>query len=133
MVKKNRLLKIYLVYSLVISQFLVVVVIIGASYIPAISGVLRILGIIAAVLAPAGVYIFYRWIKKDNEASSDELEQLVLTKAFALSGFVAISLTPVLMLLSFLFSSAAVFIAFGYLVIIGGTLKMATYYYYRKY
>lgn len=129
----NNLRRTYMVYTIILSEFFVAAFIICAGYVPVISGILRILGIAAAVIAPIGIYLFYRWRTRDNEASSDEMEQLVLTKAFAIAGLAAVSLTPVLLVLAFIFPEAAGYVVFGYSVIIGGTMKMSTYVLNRRY
>lgn len=95
--------------------------------------VMRIVGAAAVVIAPVMIYAFYRWIKKDNQTSSDELEQLMLMKGFALTGFVAITLSPAAALLSFIFDGAAGYIALGYMAVLGGTLKCSVYYYHKKF
>jgi archaellum biogenesis protein FlaJ (TadC family) len=135
MVKSNKLRRLYLVYSLVLSELFIAVWIICAGFVEdeEIVTVLRILGAAAAVIAPTAMYVFYRWVKKDNQSSSDELEQLMLTKGFAAAGFAAVTLSPVVTLLSFIFSGAAGFIVLGFMAVIGGTLKCAVYYYHRKF
>ena len=135
MIKNNNLRKIYMVYSIVIGELFAVAMIICAGYLPGeiLQTVTRYLGIAALILVPVTVFVFYRWRIKDNAASSDELEQLVLTKAFAAAGLAAVSLLPVLLLSVCLFQSAAGYIVFGYAVLIGGTLKISTYYYNKKF
>lgn len=135
MMKSNKLRRAYMIYGVILSELFVAVWIICAGYVQdkEITALLRILGAAAAVLIPVVVYVFYRWLKKDNQSSSDELEQLVLTKGFALAGFIATTLSPVVALLSFIFSGAAGFIVLGYMIIIGGSLKTAVYYYYKKF
>lgn len=135
MLKSNKLRRTYMIFGVAISELFVAVWIICAGYVQdeEIATILRILGAAAAVIVPVVVYIFYRWLKKDNQSSSDELEQLVLTKGFALAGLIAVTLSPVVTLLSFIFGGAAGFIVLGYMIIIGGTLKCAVYYYHKKF
>ena len=135
MTEKNNFRKIYMVYSIVIGELFAAAIIICAGYIPneILQQVVRYLGIIAVILVPVIMFVFYRWRIKDNASSSDELEQLLLTKAFAAAGLVAVSLLPVLLLTVCIFQNAAGHIVFGYAVIIGGTLKLSTYFYNRKF
>lgn len=135
MIKGNKLRRVYMIYGVIISELFVAAWIICAGYVQdaEVTLILRILGGAAAVLVPLVVYVFYRWLKKDNQSSSDELEQLVLTKGFALAGFIAVTLSPAVTLLSFIFSGAAGFIVLAYMIIIGGALKSAVYYYHRKF
>ena len=133
MKKSNNLRRIYMVYTIIISELFVAAFLISISYIPQAPGILRILGIIAAVTVPVGLLLFYKWRSRDNAATSDEMEQLVLVKAFALSGLVAISLLPVLMVLAFVIPAAAGYMIFGFAAIIGGTLKVSVYILNRKY
>ena len=131
--KANNLRRIYMVYTIIITELFVAAYIICAGYVPQIGGFLRILGYVAAGVVPIGIYLFYKWRTRDNEASSDEMEQLVLTKAFALCGLVAVSLLPVLLALAFVFPAGAGYIVFGYSIIIGGTLKVGVYIFNRKF
>ena len=131
--KVNNLRRTYMVYTIIISELFVAAYIICAGYIPQIGGLLRILGYVAAGVVPIGIYLFYRWRTRDNEASSDEMEQLVLTKAFALCGLIVVSLLPVLLVLTFVFPAAAGYIVFGYSIVIGGTLKVSVYILNRRY
>ncbi len=133
--KSNKLRRAYTVYVIAISELIIAVWMICAGFVEdkEVTVLMRVLGAIAAVAVPVGVYVFYRWLKKDNQSSSDELEQLVITKGFALAGFIALTLSPVASLLSFIFSGAAGFIMLGYMAIIGGTLKIAVYCYYKKF
>ncbi len=135
MVKSNKLRRLYLIYTLILTELFIAVWIICAGFVKDadIAAVLRILGVAAAVVAPAVIYVFYRWLKKDNQASSDELEQMMLTKGFALTGFVAVTLSPAAVLLSFIFGAAAGYIALGYMAVLGGTLKCSVYYYHKKF
>jgi hypothetical protein len=122
-----------MVYTIIISELFVAAFLICIVYVPQAPEILRILGIIAAVAVPIGVFLLYKWRTRDNAASSDEMEQLVLTKAFALSGLAAISLLPVLMVLAVVFPAAAVYCVFGYALAIGGTLKVSVFILNKKY
>jgi hypothetical protein len=135
MKKTNKLRRLYAVYGAIIGEMFVAAWIICAGYVEdaAIVSLLRILGAAGAVIVPIVVYVFYRWLKKDNQTTSDELEQLVLTKGFAVSGLAAVTLSPVVTLLSFIFNEAAGFIVLGYMAVIGGTLKSAVYIYHKKF
>ncbi|MHB1315724.1 MAG: hypothetical protein ACYCX2_09615 [Christensenellales bacterium] len=135
MIKRNNLRKIYMVYSMIVGELFALAVILCAGSIlnGVLLNILWILAIAAMICVPAIMYLCYKWRKKDNASSSDELEQLVLTKAFAAAGFVAISLLPALFLLAFLLSGAAGYVAFGYAIVVAGTLKCSMYYYYKKF
>ena len=133
--KRNKLRRVYLVYIIAIAEILCMMIIIGAGYI--FSGpwetAVRILGYVGAVLAPIVIYAFYRWLKKDNDTASDELEQMVLTKAMAAGGLVSISLVPFMLALVSLFKDWSALIIFIFAVIVGGTIKLRAFYLYRKY
>jgi hypothetical protein len=135
MVKSNKLRRLYLIYTLILTELFIAVWIICAGFVQDALAVtvLRIVGAAAAVIAPAVIYALYRRLKKDNQTSSDELEQLMLTKGFALTGFVAITLAPAVALLSFIFGGAAGYITLGYMAVLGGTLKCSVYYYHKKF
>ncbi|MGE5494391.1 MAG: hypothetical protein ACM3S4_03695 [Burkholderiales bacterium] len=134
-VKSNKLRRLYLIYTLILTELVIAVWIICAGFVQDALAVtvMRIVGAAAVVIAPVMIYAFYRWIKKDNQTSSDELEQLMLMKGFALTGFVAITLSPAAALLSFIFDGAAGYIALGYMAVLGGTLKCSVYYYHKKF
>jgi len=133
--KRNKLRKVYLAYIIAIGELICVMIIISAGYIP--NGdwklAVRIIGCVAAVLVPIVTYIFYRWLKKDNDVVSDELEQMVLTKAMAAGGLVSISLVPFMLALVSLFKDWSALIVFIFAVIVGGTIKLRAFYLYRKY
>jgi uncharacterized membrane protein len=135
MIKKNNLRRIYMIYVIAIGELFVAALAISADYV--IGGTLLnavyILAAAAAVLIPAIMYLLYRLRGKDNAASSDELEQMVLTKAFALSGLTAITLLPVLLALVCVFGGAAGYVVLGYTAVVAGTMKLGTYYYYKKF
>jgi hypothetical protein len=133
--RKNNLRKIYMLYTIIIGELFAAAIIISAGYITGgvWADILRIAGIAAIFIVPVSVYWLYRLRGKDNADSSDELEQMVLQKAFALAGVVAVSLLPILLLLCFMFSSAAGYIVFVYAGAVGGCMKIGAYYYNRKY
>jgi len=133
MKNNNNLRRAYMVYTIIISELFVAAFLICIGCVPQAPEILRILGIIAAVAVPVGVFLFYKWRIRDNATTSDEMEQLVLIKAFALSGLVAISLLPVLMVLVFVLPAAAGYMVFGFSAILGGTLKISVYILNRKY
>jgi hypothetical protein len=95
--------------------------------------ILVIAGIAAAIVLPVVIYILYRWLKKDNSAASDELEQLVLLKAAAITGILALTMLPVLLLLVCLLPQAAGYCVFAYAILVAGGFKLSMYYYYKKY
>jgi hypothetical protein len=135
MIKKNNLRRIYMFYVIAIGELFVAAIAISAGYL--ISGALLdavyLLAAAAAVLIPVIMYVLYRLRGRDNAASSDELEQFVLTKAFALAGFAAVTLLPVLLALVCIFSGAAGYVTLGYAAVVAGTMKIGTYHYYRKF
>lgn len=135
MMKKNNLRKVYMVYWIILGELFCIAFILCSSYIAqdVLQTIIRVMGFGGLVLVPVFSYIFYRWLRKDNDTASDELEQMVLQKAFAATGFVALSLIPFLLLFSSIFSDAAGYIALGYAAIIGVTFKMGTIYLYKKY
>jgi hypothetical protein len=65
--------------------------------------------------------------------TSDELEQMVLTKALAAGGLVSISLLPFMLVLVSLLTEWAALIVAIFTVIVWGTVKLTTFYLYRKY
>jgi len=131
---KNSLRKLYAVWSIIISElFAASMIICSASASGLFWDIFRIFGAAAVIMIPVIVYVFYRLRGRDNNASSDELEQLVLQKSFALGGLVSFSLLPALMLMCFLLPQYAGFTAFGYSVIAGGVTKIAAFLYNRKY
>lgn len=135
MIRKNNLRKIYAVYSIIIGEIFAAVLLICSKIVLTgiISDIILALGIAAVVLVPVVIYIFYRLRGKDNEASSDELEQLVLQKAFALAGIVSVTLLPVLMLLCFIFPQAAGLTVLAFSAIVGSSMKFGALYYNKKY
>jgi hypothetical protein len=135
MKKLNKLRRAYLWYLVVTGELVCAAIIICAGYIgnPAWQTAIRILGIGGAVIVPVMVWLLYSWKRRDNHDTSDELEQMVLLKALAIAGLVAMSLVPVLLLLAFLLPDYAGFTAFAFTVLIWGTFKIATFCLYRKY
>ena len=135
MIRKNNLRKIYAIYIVVVGELFAAALIICSKVIlkGVLSDVLMILGIAAVILIPAAIYGFYRIRGKDNEASSDELEQMVLQKAFALAGVVAVTLLPALLLFCFIFPQAAGITALAYSAIIAASMKAGALYYNKKY
>jgi hypothetical protein len=135
MIKKNNLRKVYMFYVIAIGELFVAAIIISAGYLlsGALLTALRALAIAAAAAIPIIMYVLYRLRGRDNAASSDELEQLVLTRAFALAGLVALSLLPALLALVCIFGNAAGYVVLGYAAVVAGTMKIGTYYYYRKF
>lgn len=133
--KRNNLRKIYMFYSIALAEIYVLVIAFCAGYI--LSGeLLRYVwygAVIVFAIIPVIMYLIYRWRRKDNADSSDELEQFVLSKAFAAAGFIAITLLPALLMFVCVFNDLAELIVLVYSVIVGGTLKLSTLYYYRKY
>jgi Mn2+/Fe2+ NRAMP family transporter len=135
MKKLNKLRRVYLWYLMLTGELVCVAIIICAGYIgdPAWQTIIRIMGIVGAVIAPVMIWVLYRWIRRDNDDTSDELEQMVLLRALAATGLVAMSLVPVLLLLAFLLPEYAGFTVFGYTVLIWGAFKIAIFWLYRKY
>lgn len=133
--KKNNLRKLYLIYWITIGELFCVALIICALYIltEPLKTILTIMGIVGVIAIPVVTYILYRWIKRDNENNSDELEQMILTRAFANAGFCALSTLPVLLLVACLFPYASGYSVLGYTVLISGIFKISTYYYHKKY
>lgn len=135
MIRKNGLRKIYALWSILIGELFAVSIIICSSYIA--EGVFiyifRAAGFGAAIIIPFVVYLFYRLRCRDNNASSDEREQMVLQKAFALAGAIAATLLPALMLLCFIAPQYAGYTAFGYSAIVGASVKIGAFYYNSKY
>lgn len=134
MKKLNKLRRVYLWYLILTGELVCAAIIICAGYIddPAWLTIIRVAGIVGAVIAPVMIWVLYRWIRRDNDDTSDELEQMVVARALAVTGLVAISLVPVL-LLTFLLPEYAGFTAFGYTVAVWGVFKIATFWLYRKY
>jgi Mn2+/Fe2+ NRAMP family transporter len=135
MKKMNKLRKVYLWYLILTGELVCAAIIICAGYIddPAWLAIIRIAGIVGAVIAPVMIWVLYRWIRRDNADTSDELEQMVLLRALAVTGLVAMSLVPVLLLLVFLLPEYAGFTAFGYTVVVWGAFKLTTFCLYRRY
>ncbi len=135
MIKKNNLRKVYLVYIIALCEIFCVAYVLCSSQIQhePLKTIIKAAGFAGMVLIPVFMVFFYRWRSKDNAGTSDELEQLVLTKALAAAGLVSISLLPFLLLLCALFSDAAGYIAFGFAVAVGATFKLGTVYYHKKY
>lgn len=135
MIRRNNLRRIYMIYIIAIGELFVAALAINAGCIfsGAISGAIYPLAAAAAALIPAIMYALYRLRGRDNAASSDELEQHVLTRAFALAGLVAITLLPVLLALVCMFGGAAGYVVLGYAAAVAGTMKIGTYYYYKKF
>lgn len=135
MIKKNRLRKIYAIYTVIVGELFAAALIICSMTIlkGTISDIITILGFAAVIVIPAAIYFFYRLRGKDNEASSDELEQLVLQKAFTLAGIVAVTLLPALLLLCFVFPEAAGITALVYSAFVAASMKLGAFYYNRKY
>jgi len=96
-------------------------------------GAIRILTVIAMICIPIIMYVLYRVRGKDNAASSDEREQLVLTKAFALTGLTAITLLPFLLFLTCFFNSKAAYVVLGYAAVVIGTIKIGVWRYNKKF
>jgi hypothetical protein len=135
MIKRNKLRKVYMAFWLILGEVYCVAFILSSRYIAqqTLRSIIEIVGYAGIVLIPVVTFIFYRWIRKDNAAASDELEQMVLTRAFAVTGLLSITLAPFLILLSSVFPDAAGFITFAYTFIIGGTFKVLTVILHRKY
>ena len=135
MKKLNNLRRVYLWYLVLTGELICVAIIVCAGVIddPIWQMIIRNAGIVGAVVAPVAIWVLYRWVRRDNADTSDELEQMVLTKALAIAGFAALTLIPVLLLLSFLLKEYAGFVTFGYTVIVWGTFKLSTFWLYRKY
>lgn len=133
--KRNKLRRLYLVYLIAIGEMVLAAILVASGYIPDESWqtLLRIVCIVGFLIMPVMIWVMFRWLKKDNQMASDELEQMVLTKALAAGGLAAISLVPFLLVLISLFTEWAVLIAFVFTVIIWGTVKLATFILYRKY
>lgn len=133
--KTNNLRKLYLAYMFTIGELFCAVFIACSWFLPA--GVfqilVRVIGFAGVALIPLMLFIFYKWLSRDGAATSDEREQLVLRKAFAVTGFVALTSMPVLLLFAFLFPSLALFFLLGYAVAIGGTCKISVFCFYKKY
>lgn len=132
---KNKLRKIYMAYWTILGEVFCVAFILSAHYIAQepLRTIIAVIGIVGVVAFPLIMFFFYRWLRKDNAEASDELEQMVLTKAFAVTGLVSLSLLPFLLLLCALFTDAAGYIAFGFTFIIGATFKIGTVYLHTKY
>jgi hypothetical protein len=133
--KRNNLRKAYLIYIIAIGEFVMAALFVVADYIPhpAWRTLLRTVGCIGFVVLPFAMWVMYRWLKKDNDAASDELERMVLQKAMAITGFAAVTLSPLVLILVSLFTDWAVLIAFCYMGLIWGTLKLSTFIIYKKY
>lgn len=135
MIKRNNLRKVYMLYSIALAEVFIVIMLICAGKIlgGALLSYVRFGFAVMIAAVPVIVYMLYRWRGKDNAESSDELEQLVLTKAFAASGFMAVTLLPALLLFTCLFHHLVGLIVLIYAAAVGGTLKLSTLYYYNKY
>jgi len=135
MIKRNNLRKIYMAFWIILGEVYCIAFILSSPHIEHVTlrNIMEIVGYAGIVLIPVIMFIFYRWIRKDNAAASDELEQMVLTKALAVTGLLSISLAPFLILLSSVFPDASGFVTFAYTFIIGGTFKVLTVILHRKY
>lgn len=133
--KRNNLRKVYMAYCIVIGELIAAAFLLCSPHITpqTLQTFIRVVGMIAAVMVPVVSYVFYRWLKKDNAAASDELEQMLLLKAFALTGLVAVTLTPFLFTLCCIFPEAVLYTVFGFTVVLGATFKLTTIYLYKKY
>lgn len=133
--KKNKLRKIYLIYIIAIGELVLAAMMLASGYIPAEGWrlTLRILFCVGFVLMPIFLWLMYRWLRKDNEAASDELEQMILLKALAAGGLVSVSLVPFLLVLVSIFSEWAALIVFIFTALVWGTVKMTTLILYKKY
>lgn len=133
--KRNKLRRIYLIYLIAIGEMVLAAILVASGYVPDAGWqlVLRIVCCVGFVIMPVMIWVMFRWLKKDNDMASDELEQMVLLKALAAGGLAAISLVPFLLVLISLFTEWAVLIAFVFTVIVWGTVKLATFILYRKY
>ena len=133
--KKNKLRKVYMIYWTILGEVFCVAFILSSVYIvqEPLRTIMEIVGYVGIVALPLVMLFFYRWLRKDNAKASDELEQLVLTRAFAVTGLVSLSLLPFLLLLCALYTESAGYIAFGFTFIIGATFKLSTVYLHRKY
>jgi hypothetical protein len=133
--KRNRLRKVYLIYLIAIGELVLAAILLASGYVPDEGWrlVLRIIVCVGFVIMPVMIWVMYRWLKKDNEMASDELEQMVLLKALAAGGLVSISLVPFMLVLVSLFIQWAVLIVFIFTVIVWGTVKLATFILYKKY
>ncbi len=133
--KKNKLRKVYMAYWTILGEVFCITFILSSGFIARepLKTIIMVIGCVGIVIVPLFLFFFYRWIRKDNAQASDELEQLVVTKAFALTGLVSLSLLPLLLLLSSLFSEAAGYVVLGYAIIVGATYKIGTVIIYKKY
>ena len=133
--KRNKLRQLYLAYLIALGEFVMAALFVVADFIPDPTWrtMIRVVACIGFVVMPVAMWIMYRWLKKDNDAASDELEQMVLLKAMAFTGFIAVTLSPFVLLLVSLFIDWAVLIAFCYMGLIWGALKISTFILYRKY
>lgn len=132
--KRNKLRRIYLIYLVAIGELVVAAVLLASAYLPAPwQAILRVVCCVGFVLIPVMIFIMFRWLKKDNNETSDELEQMVLIKALAAGGFAAITLVPFLLVLISLLTEWAVLIAFIFTAIVWGTVKLTTFFLYKKY
>jgi hypothetical protein len=133
--KRNRLRKVYLIYLIAIGELVLAAIMLASGYVPDEGWrlVLRIIVCVGLVIMPVMIWVMYRWLKKDNDMASDELEQMVLLKALAAGGLVSISLVPFMLVLVSLLTQWAALIVFIFTVIVWGTVKLATFILYRKY
>jgi hypothetical protein len=133
--KRNKLRRIYLVYLIAIGELVLASMLLASGYIPDEGWklALRIVCCVGFVIMPVMIWVMFRWLKKDNDMASDELEQMVLTRALAAGGLAAISLVPFLLVLVSIFTEWAVLFVFFYTVIVWGTVKLSTFILYRKY
>lgn len=133
--KRNKLRRIYLVYLIALGEMVMAAMLLASGYVPdeGWQTVLRVICCVGFVIMPVMIWVMFRWLKKDNDMASDELEQMVLLKALAAGGLAAISLVPFLLVLISLFPEWAVLIAFIFTLIVWGTVKMTTFILYRKY
>lgn len=133
--KKNKLRKIYMAYWTILGEVFCIAFILSSGYIvqEPLRTIFEIIGYVGVVVFPLIMFFFYRWLRKDNAEASDELEQMVLTRAFAVTGIVSLSLLPFLLVLCALFTASAGYIAFGFTFIIGATFKFSTVIIHKKY
>lgn len=133
--KRNKLRRIYLIYLVAIGELVLASIMLASGYVPDEGWklALRIVCCVGFVIMPVMIWVMFRWLKKDNDMVSDELEQMVLLRALAAGGLAAISLVPFLLVLVSIFTEWAVLMVFLYTIIIWGTVKLATFILYRKY
>lgn len=134
--KKNITRKIYILYLIIMSIITDIVLILASIYtylhdtfkivftIGSIGILFDILFLIIALI---------KMNKKEIDETSDERERFIISKASSLTGIVAFSLTPLMILFILVIPKYILISSFLYILIIGGVFKSSMFIYYKKF